>query len=90
MELDNVTKQAVQKLGEAINQAISDSFRVKQAIEHLHELGYNPNLIFKLEIGLQDIDKSLDDEFPEDIVLDLTDEDLRTLESMRIKTDDIE
>jgi hypothetical protein len=60
------------------------------AIERLKKLGYNPNLMLKLEIGLQDIEKSLDEEFPEDVILDLTEEDLRTLQSMRIKFDDAE
>ena len=88
MELDKETKDAVHELGEAINSAISESFRIKMAIERLRKLGYNPNLMLKLEIGLQDIEKSLDEEFPEDVVLDLTEEDLRTLQSMRIKFDD--
>lgn len=90
MELDNETKDAVHELGEAINSAFSESFRIKMAIERLKKLGYNPNLILKLEIGLQETEKSLDEEFPEDVVLDLTEEDLRTLQSMRIKFDDSE
>jgi hypothetical protein len=88
MDLDKETKHAVHELGEAINSAIGESLRIKQAIERLHDLGYNPNLMLKLEIGLQNNEKSLDEEFPEDVVLDLTEEDLRTLQSMRIKLDD--
>jgi hypothetical protein len=41
-------------------------------------------LTLRLEIGLQKIDKNFDD-FPEDIELKLTDEDLQTLRRMKIR-----
>ncbi len=88
MNLDEQTKKAVHELGEAINSAIGDSSRVRKAIETLHDLGFNPNLMLKLEVGLNEREKSLDEEFPDDVILDLTDDDLRTLQSMRIKLDD--
>jgi hypothetical protein len=58
----------------------------------LREIGYEPNLSLKLEIGLQEVrsDAGFDDadEFPEDLELDLTDEDLKTLRRMKIKIDE--
>ena len=88
MELDEQAKQAVSELGATINRAIEKSAAVAEAIERLRELGYEPNLTLKLEIGLQEIGGGFDD-FVEDIELELTDEDLRTLRRMKIKIDEI-
>lgn len=84
MELDKNAKKAVRELGDAINAAVEKSLQVSEAIETLRGLGYEPNLTLKLEIGLQEIESSADD-FPEEIELDLTDEDLRTLRRMKIR-----
>lgn len=84
MELNNNSKDAVRELGEAINKAIENSERVAEAIEALRQIGYEPNLILKLEIGLQDIERE-SDELREEVELDLTDEDLLTLRRMKIK-----
>ena len=82
MELDKKAKKAVRELGDAINAAVEKSARVAEAIEALREIGYEPNLTLKLEIGLQEI-AGVDD-VPEEIELDLTDEDVRTLRRMKI------
>jgi uncharacterized protein (UPF0147 family) len=86
MELDQTAKKAVRELGDAINAAVEKSARVSEAIEALREIGYEPNLTLKLEIGLMEITSSSED-FPEDIELDLTDEDVRTLRRMKIRFD---
>jgi len=90
MELDQRAKQAVRELGDAINSAVEKSVRVAEVIETLRELGYEPNLTLKLEIGLQELEGAAEDslgetDFPEDIELDLTEEDLKTLRRMKIK-----
>lgn len=85
MELDQAAKKSVRELGDAINQAVEKSARVADAIENLRELGYEPNLTLKLEIGLQEITGGAFDDFPEDIELDLTDEDVQTLRRMKIR-----
>jgi hypothetical protein len=84
MELDQNAKEAVRELGYAINHAVEKSLSVSAAIETLRELGYEPNLTLKLEIGLQALEGGFDN-FPEDIELDLTEEDLRTLRRMKIR-----
>ncbi len=84
MELDKNAKTAVRELSEAINSAIEKNMRVADAIRYLREIGYEPNLTLKLEIGLQEIEDDFDD-FPEEIELELTDEDLRTLRRMKIR-----
>jgi len=84
MELDQKAKKAVRELGDAINAAVEKSMRVADAIETLREIGYEPNLTLKLEIGLMEITGGTGD-FPEEIELDLTDDDVRTLRRMKIK-----
>ena len=87
MELDDNAKKAVRELGAAINAAIEKSNRVGEAIEHLREIGFEPQLTLKLEIGLLEIRDGFDD-FSEEVDLNLTDEDLRTLRRMKIKIDE--
>lgn len=84
MELDEDAKKAVRELGDAINAAVEKSQRVSLAIDNLQALGYESNLTLKLEIGLQKIEDDSDD-FPEDIELELTDEDVQTLRRMKIR-----
>jgi hypothetical protein len=84
MELDDHAKEAVQNLGDTINSAIEQSLAVKNAIENLRALGYEPNLTLKLEIALQKVSE-VADQFSEEVELDLTDEDLQTLRRMKIK-----
>ena len=86
MELDEYEKNAVRELSESINLAIEKSSRVADAIRYLRELGYEPNLTLKLEIGLQEIIEETDEE-PQEIELELTDDDLRTLRRMKIRLD---
>jgi hypothetical protein len=87
MELDDNAKEAVRELGDAINAAVEKSTRVANAIKNLREIGFEPNLTLKLEIGLQEIGAGFDD-FHEDVELELTDEDLHTLRRMKIKIDE--
>ena len=84
MNLDQNAKDAVQNLSNAINSAVEKSFDVRDAIESLRELGYEPVLTLKLEIGLQEREGK-ENEFADHLELDLTDEDVRTLQRMKIK-----
>lgn len=87
MELDDSAKKAVRELGDAINAAIGDSARVAEAIDALREIGYEPNLSLKLEIGLYELASAPDDDdaILDESELELTDEDLRTLQKMKIR-----
>jgi hypothetical protein len=84
MELDDKTKEAVRELGDAINAAVERSDRVADAIKHLREMGFEPNLTLKLEIGLQEINDD-SEAAGQDVELELTDEDLHTLRRMKIR-----
>lgn len=84
MNLDENTKDAVQNLSDSINLAVETSFVVLNAIETLRELGFEPTLNIKLEIGLHKILSDFE-EVPEDLELDLSEEDVRTLQRMKIR-----
>lgn len=86
MKLDKQAEQAVRELGEAINSAIEKSSRVTDAINYLREIGYEPNLLVKLEISLLE-NKNKIGNFSQETELDLTKEDLKTLQKMGIRFD---
>lgn len=89
MDINDEAKEIVQELGTAINAAVERSTEVAEAIERLRAAGYEMELTLRLEIGLRE----RDDDEPEDATtdastLELTDEDRRTLRSMKIRFDD--
>ena len=96
MKLDDDAKDAVTNLGNAINAAVSESQRVAEAIGWLRAIGYEPHLTVKLEIALdktdvdeEDVDDADEDETTdeaaEETPLELTEDDLRTLQRMKIR-----
>ncbi len=87
MELDGKGKKALQELGDAVNAAVEQSPIVAAAMDDLRRMGYEPNISLKLEIDLQEILGS-NKEFSEEGKLHLTDDDLRTLQRMKIKLDE--
>lgn len=93
MDINDEAKEIVQELGTAINAAVERSAEVSEAIERLRAVGYEMELTLRLEIGLRARDDE-DDEGEGDraadaaLTLELTDEDRRTLRSMKIRLDD--
>jgi hypothetical protein len=83
--MDEHTKKLAEEVGTAINESVQSSTSVAAAIERLREAGFEMELTLRLEIGLRPHhnDESTDDERS----LDLTDEDLKILRSMKIKID---
>ena len=71
MELSDDAKEAVRVLGAAINKAIEKSGRVGEAIERLREIGFEPQLTLKLEVGLLEITNNFE-ELSANAELDLT------------------
>lgn len=91
MEINDEAKQIVQELGAAINAAVEGSAEVAAAIERLREAGYEMELTLRLEIGLREHGGEADEGGGEDPArLELTDEDRRTLRSMKIRFDEQE
>ena len=91
MDINDDAKELVQQLGDAINAAVERSAEVADAIAELRGAGYDVELVLKLEIGLRehDDDEDAGEETDGDgATLELTDEDRRTLRSMKIRFDD--
>jgi hypothetical protein len=86
LDLDDYVKQLAEQVGTAINESVQESSSVAAAIERLREAGFEMELTLKLEIGLrpqhgdQEKSESADS-------LELTDEDVRILQAMKIKID---
>lgn len=85
MEINDEAKEIVQELGAAINSAVENSGEVAAAIERLRRAGYEMELTLRLEIGLRE---HASDDVEDSARLELTDEDRRTLRSMKIRFDD--
>jgi hypothetical protein len=92
LEINDEAKEIVQELGEAINSAVENSSEVAAAIERLRGAGYEMELTLRLEIGLREHDAGDGgaSDGDDSARLELTDEDRRTLRSMRIRFDDAE
>jgi hypothetical protein len=92
VDINEDAKELVQGLGDAINAAVERSTEVADAIQNLREAGYDVELVLKLEIGLRERDEEEEEAVTgEDAAaLELTDEDRRTLRSMKIRFDDAE
>ena len=92
LEINDEAKEIVQELGEAINAAVAGSTPVAEAIDRLRAAGYEIELKLRLEIGLRTLDTEEGAAFSEadsvETTLELTDEDRRTLRSMKIRFDD--
>jgi flagellar biosynthesis/type III secretory pathway protein FliH len=88
LEINDDAKEIVQDLGAAINAAVERSPEVAEAIERLREAGYELELTLRLEIGLREHKSDGSDPEDEPARLELTDDDLRTLRSMKIRFDD--
>ncbi len=84
MELEDKTKKLVHELGDALSEAIEKSTRFSKAIEKLRESGYEPLLTMRIEIGLNEIEHD-DDSILDEVELELSDDDLKTLRHMKIK-----
>jgi hypothetical protein len=95
LEINDDAKELVQEIGEAINAAVERSPEVADAISRLRAAGYEMELTLKLESGLRETETGDEDGTAAEAVeqgatLELTDEDRRTLRSMKIRFDESE
>jgi hypothetical protein len=81
--MDEHTKRLAEEVGTAINESVQQSASVAAAIERLREAGFEMELTLKLEIGLRP--HSNEGEPGGEGSLELTEEDLKILRSMKIK-----
>lgn len=84
MELDDYVKQLAEQVGTAINESVQESSSVAAAIDRLREAGFDMELTLKLEIGLRPQHGDQEKSGSADS-LELTDEDVRILQAMKIK-----
>ena len=84
MEMDDETKQLAAEVGTAINEAVQQSPGVAEAIERLREAGFEMELTLKLEIGLRP-QREGESDSESSGSLELTDDDMRVLQAMKIK-----
>jgi hypothetical protein len=84
LEIDDDTRQIVHEIGSAINDSIENSSQVARAIERLREAGYEMELTLRLELGLRPHPPGEEGEAGA-TPLELTDEDLRVLQRMKIR-----
>ena len=85
--MDEYTKKLAEEVGTAINDSVQQSPSVAAAIERLREAGFEMELTLKLEIGLRPQGGEGESGSASPGSLELTDEDLRVLRSMKIKID---
>jgi hypothetical protein len=84
LEMDEHTKKLAEEVGTAINESVQQSAIVAAAIERLREAGFEMELTLKLEIGLRAHIQGESGSEGESS-LELTEEDLQVLRSMKIR-----
>jgi hypothetical protein len=84
LELDDDVKQLAEEVGTAINESVQESQSVAAAIERLREAGFEMELTLRLEIGLRP-NRAEAQSGDSSGTLELTDEDVRILQAMKIK-----
>jgi hypothetical protein len=77
-------KQLAEEVGTAINDSVQESSSVAEAIERLREAGFEMELTLRLEIGLRP-QHGTEEQGKNSGSLELTDEDVRILQAMKIK-----
>ena len=85
MEMDEYTKKLAEEVGTAINESVQQSPSVAAAIERLREAGFEMELTLRLEIGLRQQAENESTSGSSSGTLELTDEDMRVLQAMKIK-----
>ena len=82
--MDDHTKQLAEEVGTAINESVQQSPTVAAAIERLREAGFEMELTLRLEIGLR-AQREGEPDGESSGSLELTDEDMRVLQAMKIR-----
>ena len=100
--MDEPLKHLMQELGNAINDSLSESDRIAEAIGEIKRAGYDVFLVLEATIGFNRRDESADDEDGEDEVseaeepkrfeatgkIKLTTQDHRFLRALKIAVDE--
>jgi hypothetical protein len=90
MELDENLKELLKNLGQAINESVGESEKVAEAINEIHEAGYDVFMVLEATIGFHRREEEESAE-PSQIrnlpsgELTLTSQDAQFLKSLRIR-----
>jgi hypothetical protein len=97
MQLDDNLKQLMKELGAAINDALSDSEEISEAIQNVRNAGYDVFLVLEATIGFNKRSKTdqADDTSPSglksgEMKLKVTAQDLKFLRSLKISVEDLD
>ncbi len=95
MQLDDNLKQLMKDLGAAINDALSESVEISEAIQNVRNAGYDVFLVLEATIGFNRRTKTETSEDAgetegEDMKLKVTSQDLKFLRSLKISVEDLD
>ena len=96
MQLDDNLKHLIKELGAAINDALSESKGINDAIQNVKDAGYDVFLVLEATIGFnkKPAADSEEDTAPvaeiEDAQLKVTGQDLKFLRSLKISVEDLD
>ena len=96
MELDDDLRKLMEDLGVAINDALSDSSDITEAIDAVRASGYDVFLVLEATIGLhqrRDGEDAVEDaEYmgTDEVQLKMNAQDMKFLKSLKIRVDDLE
>ena len=96
MELDDNLKKLMKNLGATINDSLSDSEEISEAIQNVRNAGYDIFLVLEATIGFnrrsqakspEEMEKSV---IRSEIDLKVNAQDMKFLKSLKIKVDDLD
>jgi 4-aminobutyrate aminotransferase-like enzyme len=97
MQLDDNLKQLMKELGAAINDALSESEEISEAIQNVRNAGYDVFLVLEATIGFNKRSKGEKTEEPVasgvksgEMKLKVTAQDLKFLRSLKISVEDLD
>jgi hypothetical protein len=95
MQMDDNLKQLMKELGAAINDALSESEDISEAIQNVRNAGYDVFLVLEATIGFNKRSKSDNGEdgpaslTSGELKLKVTSQDLKFLRSLKISVEDL-
>jgi 4-aminobutyrate aminotransferase-like enzyme len=96
MQLDENLKQLMKELGAAINDALSDSEDISEAIQNVRNAGYDVFLVLEATIGFNKRSKTDGEDVTAnglksgEMKLKVTAQDLKFLRSLKISVEDLD
>jgi hypothetical protein len=97
MQLDDNLKQLMKELGAAINDALSESEEISEAIQNVRSAGYDVFLVLEATIGFNKRSKTDQSEEATagglksgEMKLKVTAQDLKFLRSLKISVEDLD